>query len=206
MIPVQFITHVTSRHSYEDGVRMALDGGCRWIQLRVKGPSDDEVRPLAERVLSLCRERGATLVIDDRAELAKAVGADGIHLGREDMPVAEARHLLGEEFLIGGTANTFDDIERLCHDGADYIGCGPFRFTATKERLAPVLGLAGYASLMARMAEAGLRTPVVAIGGITAADVPALMGTGVQGIAVSGAVLRADDPVAEMRAFLNADE
>lgn len=206
MIPVQFITHVTNRHSYEDGVRMALNGGCRWIQIRVKGPSDDEVRPLAERVLSLCRERGATLVIDDRAELAKAVGADGVHLGREDMPVAEARHLLGEEFLIGGTANTFDDIERLCHDGADYIGCGPFRFTATKERLAPVLGLAGYASLMARMAEAGLRTPVVAIGGITAADVPALMGTGVQGIAVSGAVLRADDPVAEMRAFLNADE
>ena len=206
MVPVQFITHATPRYDHEEGVRLALAGGCRWIQLRVKDAPDEAVRPLAERVLARCREQGATLIIDDRVELAKAVGADGVHLGREDMPVAEARRQLGEEFLIGGTANTFADIERLCRDGVDYIGCGPFRFTSTKARLAPLLGLEGYASLMARMAEAGLRTPVVAIGGITLADIPALMATGVQGIAVSGAILRADDPVAEMRAFLNADE
>ena len=139
-------------------------------------------------------------------DLAKAIGADGVHLGHEDMPVTEARERLGEEFLIGGTANTFDDVVALCRAGVDYIGCGPFRFTTTKERLAPVLGLAGYAALMARMAEAGLRTPVVAIGGITRADVPALMETGVQGIAVSGAVLRAADPVAEMNALLHVDD
>lgn len=206
MIPVQFITHTTERYTYEDAARLALDGGCRWVQLRVKGPADDEVRPLAERVLALCRERGATLIVDDRVELAKAIGADGVHLGREDMPVAEARERLGEAFLIGGTANTFDDVERLCRAGVDYIGCGPLRFTTTKERLAPVLGLSGYASLMARMAEAGLRTPVVAIGGITRADIPALMATGVRGIAVSSAVLRAADPVAEMESLLHADE
>lgn len=206
MIPVQFITHTTERYSYEDAARLALDGGCRWVQLRVKGPSDDEVRPLAERVLALCRERGATLIVDDRVDLAKAIGADGVHLGREDMPVAEARERLGEAFLIGGTANTFEDVERLCRAGVDYIGCGPFRFTTTKERLAPVLGLSGYASLMARMADAGLHTPVVAIGGVTCADVPALMATGVLGVAVSGAILRAADPVSEMDAFLHADE
>ena len=206
MIPVQFITHTTERYSYEDAARLALDGGCRWVQLRVKGPSDDEVRPLAERVLALCRERGATLIVDDRVDLAKAIGADGVHLGREDMPVAEARERLGEAFLIGGTANTFEDVERLCRAGVDYIGCGPFRFTTTKERLAPVLGLSGYASLMARMADAGLHTPVVAIGGVTRADVPALMATGVRGVAVSGAILRAADPVSEMDAFLHADE
>lgn len=206
MIPVQFITHTTERYSYEDAARLALDGGCRWVQLRVKGPSDDEVRPLAERVLALCRERGATLIVDDRVDLAKAIGADGVHLGREDVPVAEARERLGEAFLIGGTANTFEDVERLCRAGVDYIGCGPLRFTTTKERLAPVLGLSGYASLMARMADAGLHTPVVAIGGVTCADVPALMATGVRGVAVSGAILRAADPVSEMDAFLHADE
>lgn len=206
MIPVQFITHATERYSYEDAARLALAGGCRWVQLRMKGFTDDEVRPVAERVLALCREHGATLIVDDRVDLAKAVGADGVHLGHEDMPVAEARERLGEEFLIGGTANTFDDVVALCRAGVDYIGCGPFRFTTTKERLAPVLGLAGYAALMARMAEAGLRTPVVAIGGITRADVPALMETGVQGIAVSGAVLRAADPVAEMNALLHVDD
>ena len=151
-------------------------------------------------------QRGATLIVDDRVDLAKAIGADGVHLGREDMPVAEARERLGEAFLIGGTANTFEDVERLCRAGVDYIGCGPFRFTTTKERLAPVLGLSGYASLMARMADAGLHTPVVAIGGVTCADVPALMATGVRGVAVSGAILRAADPVSEMDAFLHADE
>ena len=143
MIPVQFITHTTERYTYEDAARLALDGGCRWVQLRVKGPADDEVRPLAERVLALCRERGATLIVDDRVELAKAIGADGVHLGREDMPVAEARERLGEAFLIGGTANTFDDVERLCRAGVDYIGGGPLRFTTTKARLAPVLGHSG---------------------------------------------------------------
>ncbi len=206
MIPVQFITHTTARYSYEDSARLALDGGCRWVQLRMKGHTDDEVRPVAERVLALCRERGATFVVDDRVELARSIKADGVHLGKADMPVAEARAVLGEEFLIGGTANTFDDVAALCRAGVDYIGCGPFRFTTTKERLAPLLGLEGYAALMSRMADAGLRTPVVAIGGITRADVPALMAAGVQGIAVSGAVLRADDPVAEMRALLNIDQ
>ncbi len=206
MIPVQFITHTTDRYSYEDSARLALAGGCRWVQFRMKEGSDDEVRPVAERVQALCREHGATLIVDDRVDLAKSIGADGVHLGREDMPVAEARKRLGEEFLIGGTANTFDDVERLCRAGVDYIGYGPFRFTTTKERLAPVLGIDGYAELVKRMAEAGLRTPVVAIGGITRPDVPALMATGVRGIAVSSAVLRAADPVAEMKALLNADE
>lgn len=199
MIPVQFITHRNERFGYVDGARMALEGGCKWIQLRMKGATDDEVRAAAAVILPLCKQHEAVFVIDDRVALAKELKADGVHLGKNDMPVGEARHVLGENFIIGGTANTFEDIERLHREGADYIGCGPFRFTTTKQNLAPVLGLEGYFTLVNRMRAAGILLPVVAIGGIRFEDIPDIMRTGVRGIAVSGAVLGAPDPVAEMR-------
>lgn len=199
MIPVQFITHRNERFGYIDGARMALEGGCKWIQLRMKGATDDEVRAAAAAIQPLCKQHEAVFVIDDRVGLAKELKADGVHLGKNDMPVGEARHVLGEDFIIGGTANTFGDIERLHREGADYIGCGPFRFTTTKQNLAPVLGLEGYFTLVNRMRAAGILLPVVAIGGIRFEDIPDIMRTGVRGIAVSGAVLGAPDPVAEMR-------
>ena len=110
--------------------------------------------------------------------------------------------MLGEEFVIGGTANTFDDVERLWREGADYIGCGPFRFTTTKTNLSPVLGLDGYRNIITRMAASGIDIPVVAIGGILYDDIPAIMATGVHGIALSGAVLNALNPVEEMKRII----
>ena len=199
---LQYISHYTDRYTYLDGIRMALEGGCRWVQLRMKDASDAEVRPVALEAMRLCREHRATFIIDDRVALVRELGADGVHLGKNDMPVAEARKLLGRQFIIGGTANTFEDILLHYQSSADYIGCGPFRFTTTKEKLAPVLGLEGYQSLLARMREAKIQLPLVAIGGITAEDIPALMLTGVSGIAVSGAVLRAQDPVAEVKQLI----
>lgn len=203
MIPVQFITHSTERYSYLDSAHMALEGGCRWIQLRMKDRPLEEVEAVARQVQALCKEHGAIFVIDDHVELAKKLEADGVHLGMQDMPVAEARRVLGEAFLIGGTANTFDDIVHHLRGGADYIGCGPFRYTTTKKNLSPVLGSEGYAAIMRQMAEAGITLPVVAIGGITKEDIPGIMETGVHGIALSGAVLRAADPVEEMRSILS---
>ena len=202
MVPVQFITHYTDRYSYLDSARLALEGGCRWIQLRMKDHPLDEVETIGREVQALCKQYEAIFIIDDHVELAQKLHADGVHLGLKDMPVAEARRMLGEEFLIGGTANTFEDIVRHWQGGADYIGCGPFRYTDTKKNLSPVLGLEGYARLMKQMQEAGIPLPVVAIGGITRADIPAIMETGVRGIALSGTVLRAEDPVQEMREIL----
>ena len=115
------------------------------------------------------------------------------------MPVREARRLLGPGFLIGGTANTFEDVLLHYEGGADYIGCGPFRYTATKQKLAPVLGLEGYRTLIARMRAEGIVLPVVGIGGVTAGDMASLAEAGLGGIALSGSVLRAADPVDEMR-------
>lgn len=202
MKQIQFITHQNRRYSYVDSARIALEGGCRWIQLRMKDATDDEVRKAASAIQPLCREHEAVFIIDDRVELAKELKADGVHLGRNDMPVSEARRVLGEEFVIGGTANTFDDVERLWREGADYIGCGPFRFTTTKANLSPILDLDGYRNIIARMAASGIDIPVVAIGGILYDDIPAIMDTGVHGIALSGAVLNALNPVEEMKRII----
>ena len=196
---LQFITHFTDRYSYLDSAMMALEGGCQWIQLRMKDADEAEIERTARQILPECRRRGAVFIIDDHVELVKRVGADGVHLGKNDMPVDEARRILGDEFIIGGTANTFEDIQRLAAQGADYIGCGPFRFTTTKKNLAPMLGIEGYENIVSLMKTHGINLPIVAIGGITYDDIPRIMSTGVTGIAISGSVLRADNPVEEMR-------
>ena len=201
---LQFISHCTEETSYLQGCRMALEGGCRWIQLRVKGAPDEVVYPLAIEVQQLCKEHDAVFVIDDRVALVKEIGADGVHLGRQDMPVSEARQLLGEEFIIGGTANTLEDICVLVSQGVDYIGCGPFRFTTTKEKLSPLLGAEGYRKLLQSMQEQRLTTPLVAIGGITLEDLPLLRSVGVKGVAVSGAILQAPDPVVATQQWVAA--
>ena len=196
---IQFISHYTDQYSYLDSIRLALDGGCRWVQLRMKDASIHDFLRIGKEVRRLCDSYQATFILDDHVELVRELGADGVHLGKKDMPVAEARKTLGNDCIIGGTANTFDDVKRHYEASANYIGCGPFRFTTTKQGLAPVLGLEGYRSIIAQMSAEGIDLPMVAIGGITAEDIPAIMQTGVSGIALSGAVLRAADPVAEMK-------
>ncbi len=203
MLPLQFITHHTGRYSYLDSARMALEGGCKWIQLRMKDANEKDFRETALKVQEMCRQHEATFIIDDHVELAREIKADGVHLGKNDMPVAEARRFLKEEFLIGGTANTFEDIMMHFNAGADYIGCGPFRFTATKKNLSPVLGLDGYKAIIGRLKEMCIRIPVVAIGGITYDDIPDIMNTGIHGIALSGTILNAASPVEETRRILN---
>ena len=200
---VQFISHFTEQYSYLDSIRLALTGGCRWIQLRIKDASDHEVRPIAIEALRMCRQAGATFIIDDRVELVKELGADGVHLGKNDMPIREARQRLGKAFISGGTANTFEEVKAHHEASANYIGCGPFRFTTTKKNLSPILGLEGYRHIVNKMKAAGIQLPIVAIGGITANDIPALMQTGVTGIALSGTILHAANPTEEMKRIIN---
>ena len=200
---LQFITHYNDRWSYLDSVRLALEGGCRWVQLRMKDASVEQIRPVAIKAMQMCRDAGATFIIDDHVHLVKEIGADGVHLGKKDMPTDQARAILGKDFIIGGTANTLDDVRYHWKNGVDYLGCGPFRFTNTKKGLAPVLGLGGYESIVKGMKAEGIDIPIVAIGGITAEDIPAIMSTGVSGIALSGTVLSAENPSAEMARLLS---
>ena len=201
---IQFITHSNNRYGYVDGARLALEGGCRWVQLRMKEATEAEFMAAAAEIGRLCKEHGATFVLDDHVEWVEKTGADGVHLGKNDMPIDEARKILGSDKIIGGTANTFEDVERLYRQGADYIGCGPFRFTTTKKNLSPILGLEGYQRIVKQMHDANINLPIVAIGGIKAEDIPAIMQTGVTGIAVSGAVLDAKNPVEEMKRFVKS--
>lgn len=200
---LQLITHPHEGQTVAEGARKAIAGGCRWIQLRHK---DAPASVLADEghALALLPEReNFTLIIDDHVDLVEPLGADGVHLGKNDMPVASARRILGPSKIIGATANILEDMVEAARDGADYIGLGPFRFTTTKARLAPTLGLDGYRRLMSEARAAGVRIPVVAIGGITAGDVAAIMATGVDGVAVSGAILSATDPEAETHRFID---
>lgn len=203
---IQFITHTNERYDYIDGVRMALEGGCRWIQLRMKDASEKEILKTAESTRKLCKKYGAVFILDDYVELVERTGANGVHLGKNDMPIDEARRLLGTDRIIGGTANTFEDIKRINSAGADYIGCGPFRFTTTKKKLSPILELDGYKRIIEQMNTYGIYIPIIAIGGILLQDVSDIMQTGVSGVAVSGAILNDnndDNPVTTMKRFIN---
>lgn len=196
---LQFITHYTETYSYIDSVRIALEGGCRWIQLRMKEAEESLLEKTAITVQQMCKDYGATFIIDDHVLLTKKIKADGVHLGKNDMPIAEARKILGDSFIIGGTVNSFEDILfHLQEVTPDYFGCGPFRFTSTKKNLAPILGFDGYKNIIQKMKEMNIRIPLVAIGGICKGDIPELLQSGVNGIALSGSILHADDPIREM--------
>ncbi len=199
MSQVQFITHFTDKISYLDSVSIALEGGCRWIQLRMKNSDYATLLKTAREVRRLCNQYNAVFIIDDNVQAVLDACTDGVHLGKNDMPIAEARKVLGADRIIGGTANTFSDIVAHYESGADYIGCGPFRFTTTKSNLSPILGLDGYSEILRQMRECGISIPLVAIGGITKDDIPELLDVGVSGVALSGSVLVADNPVNEMR-------
>ncbi len=180
----------------------ACKGGVDWIQLRVKHRNDDDWKMIAEETKAICSKYGAKLIINDSVKLAKLAGADGVHLGKEDMPPDEARKLLGPDFIIGGTANTFEDMVRLNALKVDYIGLGPFRYTQTKTNLSALLGLEGYLDLMKACVVAQIKVPVIAIGGIKINDIEEIMATGVYGIAVSSAISNSGDVTATAQAFI----
>lgn len=191
---LQFITHKTEKYDYVEGAGLALDGGCKWIQLRMKDATPDEVRLAVAQLKPICRSHDAILILDDYAELVAELDVDGVHLGKNDMPPIEARKLLGEKYIIGGTANTFADIENLVRQNVDYIGLGPYRFTQTKQNLSPILGIDGYKEIVKQCRTAKIETPIVAIGGIEVNDLKNLISTGISGVALSGTILKAENP------------
>ena len=197
---LQFITHYNNVYSYIDSARIALEGGCRWIQLRMKDTPDSLLEETAIIIQRMCKDYDATFIIDDNVWLTKKLKADGVHLGKSDMPISEARKILGDQFIIGSTVNSFQDILSVIQNATpDYFGCGPFRFTSTKKNLAPILGHDGYRSIIHTMKDKNIDIPLIAIGGITKNDIPDLLNCGVSGIALSGSILNAYNPSIEMR-------
>lgn len=197
---LQFITHYNENTTYIDSARIALEGGCRWIQLRMKDAPESLLEETAIAIQKMCKAYGATFIIDDNVLLAQKINADGVHLGKNDMPIAEARKILGRGYIIGSTVNTFEDIVHTLQSATpDYFGCGPFRFTSTKRKLAPILGYEGYRDITLKMRERNINIPLVAIGGIKKDDITDLLCCGVNGIALSGSILNATNPTQEMK-------
>lgn len=175
-------------------IQKALDNGCDWIQMRFKSQNPIEVYALAEATKKLCKEHFATFIINDNVSLAKQLNADGVHLGLNDMNIQEARTILKATKIIGGTANTFEQVLQRVTENCNYIGLGPFQFTTTKEKLSPVLGLEGYHSIIEKMKAKKIEIPVYAIGGIALENVESLMKSGIHGIAVSGLITKSENP------------
>lgn len=199
---LQFITNESDRYTIAEEVQMAIEGGCRWVQLRMKDATDEEVRAVALELIPLCRENDTFLIIDDRVELVNELKVSGVHLGKEDMDPLEARELLGPHAIIGITANTAADIIKYKGKDVDYVGLGPVRFTTTKKKLSPELGYEGVKAVVDEVRAAGVELPIVAIGGLTIDDVDPLMAAGVNGIAVSGAIISAENPVEMTEKFM----
>jgi thiamine-phosphate pyrophosphorylase len=205
---LQYISQGYTASEQLKNIQEVLDGGCTWIQLRFKKAEHTEFMKVAESVKKMLTAYKATLIINDHADIAKAVNADGVHLGLQDMPVIEAKKIIGEHKIIGGTANTFEHVIQRYKEGCHYVGVGPFRFTTTKEKLSPVLGLKGYEMLIKKLDAQGINIPLYAIGGIRPDDMEALMQTGIYGIAVSGTITNHQHKkqiVQQLNSFLYAE-
>lgn len=203
---LQFITNENTSVSPKKQILDAIEGGCRWVQIRLKSASDEEIKKLFFEIRDKAKETLTTVIINDRVSLVKELGKDGVagvHLGLEDMPATEARLELGPDAIIGVTAHNFDEAASYKGLDIDYIGIGPYADTDTKKNLAPVLGLEGLTDIIVRIKDLGMEVPLVAVGGIRLEDVKPLLEVGANGIAVSGAIAKASDISEATRSFLS---
>ncbi|MDE0365302.1 MAG: thiamine phosphate synthase [Gammaproteobacteria bacterium] len=191
------------RFSHGELARLALAGGADCVQFREKRPMTTvELVRCARPVVEACRAADAIAAIDDRADIALALGAGAVHLGAHDLDAATARRILGETAIIGGTANSYDEASRVWKTDVDYLGVGPVYGTRSKANPAPAMGL----ETLARIA-ADSPKPVIAIGGIGPGHIADILRTGAHGVAVLSYVAAADEPrdaARECAAALNA--
>lgn len=200
---LHYITQPVEGKTIEELIEATCQGGTNWVQTRIKNKSYADWKSEAEKVQTICKKYNALHIINDNVQLAKEIGADGIHLGKQDMNPIEARKIIGNNAIIGGTANDFEDILRLAKANVDYIGLGPLRFTNTKEKLSPILGLEGYQDIFKKCLKNNIEIPIIAIGGIRLEDVSSLIELGCHGIALSSAINLDSNPTKTTEQFLN---
>jgi thiamine-phosphate pyrophosphorylase len=179
--------------SHAEQVARLCDGGARLAQLREKRLSPRDFYREAEAALRVARARGAKLIINDRADLALALGADGVHLGQDDLPPDAARLLLGERAIIGCSTHSVEQAVAAARLPVDYVAVGPVFATRTKENHDPAVGLDGVRRVREALGDA---VPLVAIGGITADNAAQVWAAGADSVAVIGALLSAPDEIA----------
>ncbi len=183
--------------SHEEIAAAAVAGGATVVQLRDKELTTRQLADAAARMLAVLRPAGVPLVINDRADVALAVDADGVHVGPDDLPVEVARRILGPSRLVGASAGTVEEAVQAERQGADYLGVGSVFETSSKSDAGPPIGVEG----LRRIVQA-VRLPVVAIGGITHANAAQVIRAGAAGVAVISAVVAASDIAAATRSLV----
>ncbi|MFS4472814.1 thiamine phosphate synthase [Chryseobacterium sp. T20] len=200
MEKLQYISQGNTQKEQELCIRKALDNGIQWVQVRWKNAPENELINLCEISKQLSSEYQAVCIINDHVQIAKEIDADGVHLGLNDSTIEEARLILGENKIIGGTANTLSDVIQRIKESCDYIGLGPLRFTTTKEKLSPVLGFEGYQNIIDGLREKSIDIPkIFAIGSVTLEDVLPLQEIGIYGVAVSGLITKQPTLINELK-------
>jgi len=194
-------TVIQTRFRHAELARLAIAGGADTIQLRDKQLTHADLVAVARDVLDVCRGAGVPLIVNDSVEGAVEAGADGVHLGRGDAPIADARAALGPGAIIGGSAGSLEEARRVVEEGADYVGFGHVFPTGSKEKAGPPVGLDGLRAVCA-----AIEAPVIAIGGITAENAGSVAAAGAWGVAVVGAVCGADSPESAARDVRSAFE
>lgn len=203
MEKLQYISQGFTREDQELNIRKALDNGIKWIQVRWKNAPENEFIKLCEISKKLCSDNHTVCIINDHVQIAKALDTDGVHLGLKDTSIETARNILGENKIIGGTANTISDVLQRMNEPCDYIGLGPFRFTSTKEQLSPILGFEGYQKIVENLKENSLEIPkIFAIGGVVLNDIELLQQIGIYGVAVSGQITNQPSVINEFKTIL----
>ena len=190
---LQFITHDIEQHSHIDQARIACEAGAKWIQYRCLTKSDDELLNDINVIAEICDDWGATLIVTDHIHLNGKADIQGFHIEDMEADFRKLRAQLGEAITIGGSSNTLEGLLRIAKEGADYAGFGPFKVTTTKPNNAPLLGFEGYINAMNTLKKQAIELPVLAVGGITLADIDQLMSTGIFGIAASSAINQAEN-------------
>ena len=190
-------TMVQQKYSHAHLAKMALAGGAKIIQYRQKDASTHVMVEEARAIMELCREHEAMLIINDRLDIALAVGAHGVHLGQEDLPFAIARKYLGKDKILGCSAGTVALARQALEQGADYVGFGPVYATASKADASEVKGLKQLSEI-----SKNVDLPIIAIGGINHNNAREVMAGGAAGVAVIGAICLADDPMAASADFV----
>jgi thiamine-phosphate pyrophosphorylase len=199
---LQYLTMDLPSFPHVKQVQMACEAGLSWIQLRMKLPPYEEQLQIAVDARKITDDYGCILIVNDHVTIARDAGADGVHLGRDDMHWEEARTVLGKDAIIGVSTHSWAELTSYREAVVQYGGLGPYRFTSTKEKLDAVLGLEGIKEVIAQKRMNDFELPLIAIGGIELKDVQSLLNVGVSGIAVSSAISRSSNPMVTAQAFL----
>ena len=198
---LHYISQGDSPKQHLENIQKACTSGIELVQLRLKNISEKKILKIATEAREITAHFQTRLIINDHFKIAKAIKADGVHLGQSDACPTETRKHLYTWQMIGGTANTLQDCETLLIKEVDYISLGPFTTSTTKDNLPEVLGLKGYTAITDILKT---ETPILGVGGITIEDVTAILGTGITGLAVSEAITRNFDSIKTFNQLLNA--